>query len=539
MFIRIAKSNGRYAFIVGDRPGDDPQACFQSQRDAYLLTGLPQDYRTFVEAHGYAQRLIQVAPVHIAVRKALWQKQAQEESISTLDPQAAFVSHYDQYVLMLGERLQTILESDESQPERLKAFLTEIDGVKQELDAAGKLVDTSDNQAVLDKVVKDLDDLKAKVEAKLPPGEAETDALNEALGVQPVAQGTDATPPLPMSAPTSSLGIEASVKDLENEVNAAEILRAFAESATLALQPLHPESFVKLVTYHPESQQSLALIAEPAGDLLALRFNDHLMLTDILPGQRLPAYHTLEFFNQYWLPIVDAIGHLKYRDAILVPHHPDNGQQQWQGFTEQGERLVAELRPTKSTWRIQLTPAPNKQPALATGEMRLAIIDGYQKMLREAIADPSLPMRTAIRDLITGQIHEGNPGETHREIVGRLVALYGRDSAKERCITPHGDPLSSHGYVDSAGEFYTLAEISEKYLVNDSEVLREHQLVAATQSRLMVRCVDPKLPSLHNRTGIQTASSPKADFTEVLVDFGGAIGNVRLTDRQVQALDYL
>ena len=542
MFIRIAKSNGRYTFTVGDHPDDAPQACFQSQRDAYLLAGLPQDYRTFVEAHGYAQRLIQTAADHVAVRQALWQKQAQEESISTLDPQSAFVSHYDQYILMLGERLQTILESDESQPERLKAFKEELDGVQQELDAAKDLVDTEDNLATLHQILKDLEALKVKVETKLPPESADAD-----LGAQPAGQDAGGVPgapsgpaPLPMSAPTSSLNLEASIYEIDEEVNAAEVLRAFAETATLAIQPSHPEAFVKLVTYHPEPQQSLALLADPKGDLLALRFNEHLMLTDIIPGPQLPAYHTLDFFNQYWMPIIDAIGHLKYRDVILVPHHPDNQHQQWQGFTEKGERLVADLLPTKSTWRIKISPAPEKTPALASNQLKLAIVADYQKMLREAVVDPTLPMRTAIRDLVDGAVHEGTPGETHRDIVGRLVVQYGRDEAKRRCVGPDGDPLVSHGYADSAGEFYTLNEISEKYLVNDSEILREHQLVAGTTAnRLMVRCVDPKLASLHNRTGVQLEAVPKADFTEVLINFGGKIGNVRLTDRQVKALDSL
>jgi len=187
----------------------------------------------------------------------------------------------------------------------------------------------------------------------------------------------------------------------------------------------------------------------------------------------------------------------------------------------------------------KIVTVSERPTVLATSETKLAIAMDHQKMLREANIDPALPMNTAIQDLVTGEIHVGVAGETHRDVVMRLIRQFGRDEAKRRCVTPGGDPLKSHGFVDAAGEFYTLDQISERYLVNDSEELRKHQIVASAVRPLMVRCVDPKLSSLHNRTGVQIASTPKADFNEVLVDFGGVTGNVLLTDRQVKAVDYL
>ena len=50
----------------------------------------------------------------------------------------------------------------------------------------------------------------------------------------------------------------------------------------------------------------------------------------------------------------------------------------------------------------------------------------------------------------------------------------------------------------------------------------------------IVKCIDPKLESIYNRTGVVVQTTPHTDIIEVDVDFGRGLGIVRLTEKQIE-----
>ena len=362
MFIRVATAGERYAFVVGEDPKSPLAACFCSNRDHYLVRGLPRDYRTFAEAHVYAQRLIDHFPSLIAA-KHLLQKTAD-------DPQADFVSHYGKVVDSLTLRLQTILDLDRDVEPRLQQFVDELDAVKNEITSAQSLVDPGDNAKILNDILEDLDKLKAEAEAKLPleTPEAPTPPLLDATG-QPVPVAQPAQPPLPFSVPQSSLpSVEASAKTTDATLDGNAILRAFSEAATMALVPQHPTAYLRLITHDPALEVSTAAIADGNQDVCLLKFDEHLMLCGVLPGPAAPAYHTAEFFDHYWEPVVDAVGHIKDGDRVVVAHvSPMTRCSQWGGFVDETAAQFAVDFPTeRRTWILKIAA---QQEVQVTNEM--------------------------------------------------------------------------------------------------------------------------------------------------------------------------
>ena len=50
----------------------------------------------------------------------------------------------------------------------------------------------------------------------------------------------------------------------------------------------------------------------------------------------------------------------------------------------------------------------------------------------------------------------------------------------------------------------------------------------------VVKCIDPKLESIFGRTGAVIQIIPYDDFIELDVKFGRGLGNVRLTEKQIE-----
>ena len=70
MFISVYNAGSRYAFVAGDDPRDDGEACLDSISDASLLGSIPTTFVTYGEAHSAASRLIDDRPSSVLAKKA-------------------------------------------------------------------------------------------------------------------------------------------------------------------------------------------------------------------------------------------------------------------------------------------------------------------------------------------------------------------------------------------------------------------------------------------------------------------------------------
>jgi hypothetical protein len=195
--------------------------------------------------------------------------------------------------------------------------------------------------------------------AKIKP----EDDGESAVEVQEVSEdGSQPIPPLPFSSPSSSLGIQASntMSEADEEVNGTDVLRAFAESAVEALSPKHPHAFLKSITFNKKIEMFTAVIADPNDKICAILMNNDLTVCAILPGPACPPYPSLDFFTNYWQPIVEAIGHFKDGEVVIVPHYNRLLNKQslghWRGFLMHGKpaTISAKLKPGNQ-WALEIS----------------------------------------------------------------------------------------------------------------------------------------------------------------------------------------
>jgi len=153
-------------------------------------------------------------------------------------------------------------------------------------------------------------------------------------------------------------------------------LRAFGEAASKALVPTHKESHLREIEYCPDSEYFIATLSEPARDLVILRFNQNMLLTEVLPHPDLKTpYHSKDFYETYWEPVVYTVGHyyLPQDDVVIVPKHANSRRRKFSGFYVRekapSEILVEfshdtwknttwKLKPVKKMRRLIASPTP-------------------------------------------------------------------------------------------------------------------------------------------------------------------------------------
>jgi hypothetical protein len=112
-------------------------------------------------------------------------------------------------------------------------------------------------------------------------------------------------------------------------------LMAFGEAAALSLYASHPESYLERIEFDKASNSYLVVIAEPKQEICLLSFNTDLMLDGIFPTGNIAkqaAYHSHSFFERYWEPIVDAVGHYRFQNVLILPHHPQSKRRSLAGW---------------------------------------------------------------------------------------------------------------------------------------------------------------------------------------------------------------
>ena len=152
-----------------------------------------------------------------------------------------------------------------------------------------------------------------------------------------------------------------------------EIIKTFGEAAALGISPQHPEAFLRKVDWNDQDECFYATLSEPGGDLMTLSFTPGLLLSNILPNNRLHkqcGYQTQDFLEKYWEPIIHAVGHY-YNEAnqsVLVPEHSKSKRFLISGFrSDTKETIVARIQSVgsmgKKSWLIKSSQSvENFQP---------------------------------------------------------------------------------------------------------------------------------------------------------------------------------
>jgi len=346
VFISIQKLNRtipvRYAFVVGDSPEDNSNAFFSSAADAQLIRGLPADYSSFGEAYAYANRLIRQFSTIILAKKAAAYRYA-----SSLSPEDAAVSTYAEQPDLLERRMEAIKShTGRSKSEMGKALVKEIEGIENSIKSLLKVVESHENKHKLTEVFHRIRVIKHAPELK-------------PFREKPIEPAPAAQLPIP-TASRSTCNLS------------PECIVAFGEAASSAITASHPEAYLKFAEYDEDMGCFRVTIGDVRDDLCTLRFNDDMLLTDIRPSTKLAVttpYHSAKFLEQYWEPVVYAVGHfyLPQAETILVPKHPRSSRQRLAGYslTAPGPIFASIKRPfekeNQSTWTVRTSKASAEQ----------------------------------------------------------------------------------------------------------------------------------------------------------------------------------
>jgi hypothetical protein len=223
------------------------------------------------------------------------------------------------------------------------------------------------------------------------------------------------------------------IKFIDNETK-KELMEYYGDKTCEAIQGRHPNS------HYVISDDDIMIIGEDDSKLLRVGLNDKLHVNRIIPVgkiSRIYPYQGVEFYQKYWKPIVEEIGHIYIDDAevLVVP----------------------------AATQLPDTPRDNAS----------FVIEGWN-------------------------MYEGK--------------------MKPMEISFRGENLCW---------FFDVAKVEK--IANKISQYTEQEYIDA-----IVKCIDPKLESIFNRTGEVIQVIPYADFIEVDVDFGRGINVVRLTERQLE-----
>ena len=385
MFIKISKILDEYYFEIGDSNDiDAPESFLSSIKDHCLIPSIPEKFSTFVEAHHYASEIVDNNPTIVSAKKLFFYKKGESMEESGIDENPTAVNDkilefYGDQLSLFEERLKEInenIEDDEYKPEEeSKIFQSFKDEIEKATSGIQKIVDendfSDDEREYLENVYSGLKKIVKIVDKFLPPEELQ-------LPSPAIPAGAPASPEMlagmPPAAPSPSpmpegMPVAASNKD-KIVKNASSILKAFGESAVLAINKLHPLSYIKSIYKDNETDDYSIIIAEGKENIIGLKFSNRFLLNEIIPLQKehyRKAYAS-EFLDKYWIPITYSIGHFDMGDSVIVPNY-NMSHKKIYGFNKNGKTIIAKINienedkglGIKKSWSIKLAQENKKR----------------------------------------------------------------------------------------------------------------------------------------------------------------------------------
>ena len=272
MFISVAKLYDRYAFLVGHHTGDPARTYFRSLYDSDLVSGVEPSYRTFLEAHCAASKIVHYCPSAILAKKASILG-VDEDALQS--PEERTVDHFGEQYQLISRRVREILsEKPKHRSELLDRVLAEIKEVQNSIAGMLDMIETGDKLLELEDIQRDLGKLKTSVK-KMRGKHSKT------------ASAQHVSDPLP-------------------------VILSLSKKAAMALIPSHETVHIRKVEADEESGNFITTLSEEGGDVCSLHFNESLLLTGITPSRSVNKtcpYHSKDFLERYWEPVTSSVGH--------------------------------------------------------------------------------------------------------------------------------------------------------------------------------------------------------------------------------------
>jgi len=213
-----------------------------------------------------------------------------------------------------------------------------------------------------------------------------------------------------------------------------DIMENYAHEICRVIQDKHSGA------YYVIDSSCIKVMDENNQCILQVSTNENINIVNIIPCgslRKIYPFRSCGFYQKYWKPIVEAIGHVVIEDppVLIVP---------------------------------------------------------------EAITLPDVPKERA--DCVIKGWHTKNQEE---------------------------QPLE----ISFNNDMWSIAPSKTKMAFANSSKYTEHDYKES-----IVKCIDAKLDSIYNRTGVVLQVIPHTDIIEIDVDFGRGLGTIRLTEKQVEII---
>jgi len=329
MKIEIDKIHDRYTFSVKKNDG---KLLYASSKQFFLIPSISSSYQYAWEAYREAKK---IPMYHIMSLD----KKASEEFVAPVNvdisAESMLEEHYSTILKGIDDKARSV-EGDEEKEAvytEVKMITSELLTIKNNLDNDND--DDNDKNEQIDDMIgylrkiankyfsdlleKDKEEKEGEEEFQPDTEEdvdsiGDIDSMEDIDGVQPGDGSLGG--PVPLYTPQGSPFAMASKKVFANIDFEQDILEDYAERVCKVIQHFHPDAIYDINTEHKEIQ-----ILENKKPILILKTGEHMMLTNIVPNGSLYSiypYHKSIFYQKYWKPIVEKIGHIVIDNSILL-----------------------------------------------------------------------------------------------------------------------------------------------------------------------------------------------------------------------------
>jgi hypothetical protein len=385
--IKISKNEDYYSFDIlkGDR------VILSSSKDYYLVPFVKSSYKYAIDAYKDANKIIKKHTYHLAGLDDLTRTM-----LTDVSAEDSLVSHYSKIIDLIKERMVGIDKSDKDEynniHDEIKNVIRDLEGIKKQID------NVEDKKKIIEQIIR-AKGLYRKITKK-------SDSIDKNIVLASVSD-----------------------KDLLNN-----LLEDYGEKICNAIKEKHNGVIYKIII---KDSYSLVIIENEEKSILVIRINNKLLNVDnIFPISEFSLkypYYSLSFYQRYWKPIIESVGHYYNSDFDIlldVSELPD--------VPKNSDKIVL------SGWNV-------------------------------------------------------SDKKSHNILLSFTEDMWIFDNCPEN--------------------FIKNAEVVSKYTEQD-------------YLNAVVKCIDPELKSIVNRTGSVIQVIPQTDYIEIDVDFGRGIGVIRLTEKQ-------
>jgi len=366
MKIGLTHKNGKYGFVVVAKNDNKDQAIFDSFKHHSLIPFLSSGYEYAWKAQKDANTLLRDYSHHLRYAR----EDLMRPIITDISAEEMLQNHY----MGIFDGLEDKTHGVRKEPQEIKDnVFQEAKIVRNELEAIMEQEEQIEDEHALRKLRRILKMVKnlirkhfSREDAEDKKKEAEAPAMP---AMPPMGGDMGGAPPMPGAPPGGAPPLMASVMDpessnmkvIDKEVK-EELIEYYGEKVCEAIQNRHKGAHYVV---GGSRSDELVIFNKRNSPILKVGMNEKFHVDRIIPigdVYKMCPYHTAEFYQRYWKPIVEGVGHFYIKDAstLILPEAsslPDtpkgNGGRTIQGWNAKENKVASvevSFRGKKPCW---------------------------------------------------------------------------------------------------------------------------------------------------------------------------------------------